>query len=78
MSRVMELCDLMLVMTEESINAPDPAEIDCNWYNKVTTFNLIPDETQFSHTVSRAFHHMDTNDSKKYLPRNKDIWVQGN
>lgn len=65
MSRVMGLRDLMLVMTEESVNASHPAEIDCDWHNELTTFSLIPDEAQFSHAVSWAFHHRGTNDSKR-------------
>ena len=48
----MRLRDLMLVMTEELVNTSHPAETDCDWHNKITTFNLIPDEAQFSHTVS--------------------------
>lgn len=48
----MGLYDLMLVMTQESVNASHPAEIVCGWHNKTTTLNLIPDEAQFSHIVS--------------------------
>lgn len=70
MSRIMGLCDLMLVMTEESANTSHPAEIDCNWNNKITTFNLIPDEAQFSHNASLVFHHMGTNNSKRIFAEN--------
>lgn len=61
----MGLGALMLVMTEESVHTSHTAEIDCDWHNKIITFNFIPGEAQFSHFVSWAFHLMGTNDSNR-------------
>lgn len=64
MSRVLGLCEVMLVMAEP-VNTSHPTETDCDWHNKINIVILIPDEAQFSHTVSCAFHHLGTNVSQR-------------
>lgn len=64
MSRILGLCEVMLVRAEP-VNTLHPTETDCDRHNKITTVILIPDEAQFCHNVSCAFHHMSTNVSKR-------------
>lgn len=64
MSRVLGLCEVMLVMAEP-VNTSHPTVTDCDWHNKITPAILIPDEAQFGHNVTCAFHHLDTNVSKR-------------
>lgn len=54
----------MLVMAKP-VSISHPTETDWDWHNKITPVILIPDEAQFSHNVTCAFRHLDTNVSKR-------------